>query len=62
MIQIQSSDVDPDREMIQIQWSWLEDEDDLKTPKTQDVDDEMIQLIQRRRPVLKIVSKEYLPS
>ena len=25
--------------MIQIQWSWLEDEDDLKTQKTQDVDD-----------------------
>ena len=44
--------------MIQIErWSrsrWLEDEDDLKT--------KMIMLIQRRRPVLKIVSKEYLPS
>ena len=41
MIQIQSSDDDPDlemmfdddpdREMIQIQWWWLEDDDDLKT-------------------------------
>ena len=51
---------DPDREMIQIRW--LEDEDDLKTQKTWDADDEMIQLMQRRRPVLKIVSKEYLPS
>ena len=30
MIQIQSSDDDPDREMIQIRWWWLEDEDDLK--------------------------------
>ena len=58
MIQIQSSDVNADREMIQIQWSWLEDEDDLKTQKTQYAYDEMIQLIQRRRPVLKIVSKE----
>ena len=37
------------------------DDDDLKTQKTRDVDDEMIQLIQRRRTVLKIVSKEYLP-
>ena len=37
-------------------------DDDLKTQKTWDADDEMIQLIQRRRPVLKIVSKEYLPS
>ena len=71
--------VDPDREMIQIQWRcpmmieierwsrfkewrWLEDEYDLKTQKTWDADDEMIQLIQRRRPMLKIVSKEYLPS
>ena len=40
---------DPDREMIQIQMTWrrrwLEDEDDLKT--------KMIQLMQRRRPVLK---------
>ena len=31
---------DPDQEMIQIQW--LEDEDDLKTQKTWDADDEMI--------------------
>ena len=55
MIQIHSSDDDPDRVMIQIErWSRSEDEDDLKT--------KMIQLIQRRRPVLKIVSKEYLPS
>ena len=50
--------VDPDREMIQIQMTWrwrcLEDEDDSKT--------KMIQLMQRIRPVLKIVSKEYLPS
>jgi len=42
-------DDDPDREMIQIQMTWrrrwLEDEDDLKT--------KMIQLMQRRRPVLK---------
>ena len=63
MIQIQSSDDDPDQEMIQIRrWRWLEDEDDLKTQKTWDANDEKIQLIQRRRPVLKIVSKEYLPS
>ena len=61
---------DPDQEMIQIQWWcpmmiqiwWLEDEDYLKTQKTQDADDKMVQLIQRRRPVLKIVSEEYLPS
>ena len=54
---------DPDREMIQIQrWRWLEDEDDLKTQKTSNPDDEKIELIQRRRTVLKIVSKEYLPS
>ena len=55
MIQIQSSDVDLDWEMIQIQWwcsmmiqiqwIWLEGEDDLKTHKTQDADDEMIQFI-----------------
>ena len=48
---IASDDPDPvmmfhddlDREMIQIRW--LEDEDDLKTQKTWDADDEMIQLI-----------------
>ena len=51
---------DPDREMIQIRW--LEDEDDLKTQKTWDAGDKMIQLMQRRRPVLKIVLNEYLPS
>ena len=51
---------DPDQEMIQI-W-WPEDEDDFKTQKTRDADDETIQLLQGRRPVLKIVSKEYLPS
>ena len=56
MIQIEwwsrFSDDDQDREMIQIQmtwrWRWLEDKHD--------------PMIQRRRPVLKIVSKEYLPS
>ena len=54
---------DLDQEMIQIQrWRLLEEKDDLKTRKTWDADDEMIQLIQRRIPVLKIVSKEYLPS
>ena len=37
-------------------------DDDLKTQKTWDADDEMIHLMQRRRTVLKIVSKEYLPS
>ena len=61
---------DPDREMIQIQWwcpmmihieRWSRS-NDLKTQNTWDVDDKMIQLIQRRRLVLKIVSKEYLPS
>ena len=79
MIQIQSSDDDPDpvmmfydnpdQEMIQIPWwRWLEDEDDLKMKKTwrwrqlEDKDDEMIHSLQRRRLVLKIVSKEYLPS
>ena len=46
---------DPDLMMkMTWRWIWLEDEDDLKT--------KMIQLIQRRRPALKIVSKEYLPS
>ena len=52
--------------MIQIErWSRF---DDLKMKitwrlkKTRDADDEMIQLIQRRKPMPKIVSKEYLPS
>ena len=60
---------DPNREMIHIRrlmmtwrWRWIEDKDDMKISKTWDADDEMIQLIQRRRPVLKIVLKEYLPS
>ena len=43
---------------------WLEDSKRKKTwrlRRLEDEDDEMIQLMQRRRPVLKIVSKEYLP-
>ena len=66
MIQIEwwsrSSDVDLDLVMMSHDDPDLkdEDEDDLKTQKTRY--DKMIQLIQRRRPVLKIVSKEYLPS
>ena len=46
---------DLDREMIQIQWRWLEDKYDLKTKMTWRriwLEDEMIQLIQRRRLVL----------
>ena len=38
MIQIQSSDGDPDREMIQIR-RWIEDKDDLKTKMTWRQDD-----------------------
>ena len=72
MIQIQSSDDDPDREMIQIQSSdddpdpvmvFYDDPDPMKmTWRRRWLEDKMMQLIQRRRPVLKIVSKEYLPS
>ena len=56
-----SSD-DPDLVMMSHDDPDSENEDDLKTQKTWDADDEMIQLIQRRRPVMKIVLKEYLPS
>ena len=52
MFQIQSSDVYLDQEMIQIERCSRSSEDDLKMKKTQDADDEMIQLIQRRRLVL----------
>ena len=66
-----SSYDDLDRVMIQIQWwclvmmiqiqkrRWHEDKDDLKTRWLGDVDDKKIQ---RRRPMMKIVSREYLPS
>ena len=39
-----------------------EDEDNLKMKMKMNMKMKMIQSIQRRRPVLKIVSKEYLPS
>ena len=61
-----SSD-DPNPVMIQIEWWWsrLSDDLDPKMKMTwrwiwlEDVDDKNIQ---RRRPVMKIVSREYLPS
>ena len=63
-VMMSSDDPDPVM-MIQIKWwSRSKDEDDLKMNITwrrswlEDADDEMIQ---RRRPVMKIVSREYLP-
>ena len=53
---------DPDRVMMSHDDPDSKIDDDLKTQKTWDADDEMIQFMQRRRPVLKIVSKEYLLS
>ena len=61
-----------DEEDLKKKMTWrkrrLEDKADKEYFKTwrlrrlEDEDDEMIQLMQRRRPVIKTVSKEYLPS